>query len=208
MMDERFSPFGINWSFTPQLRCTSGVPNPAAIRAHWEYMIWPPSPQVCGTAPIYTPLVVHSDSLQSNGYLTMVTDDGVAEYLQPFPNPSDAGGSVSVELSTDNGTTWTTVAASAPNTGTFALTLPNTPTIGARVRVSSTADPSISTIGAPFTIAAAKRHQHHHHHRHHELHHADDDEHSGAKRPRHHESVHHSEHPDHEPGEHHHDHDD
>ena len=61
---------------------------------------------------------------------------------------------VMIEYSTDGGITGTTLVDSTPNTGTYAWTVPNTPSNNCLVRVSSTADPTIQdTSEAPFTIS-------------------------------------------------------
>lgn len=64
---------------------------------------------------------------------------------------------VTIELSTDGGATYPAIIASnTVNTGTFAWTVPNTPTATARVRVREVdfADPS-GTSSANFTISSA-----------------------------------------------------
>jgi hypothetical protein len=64
---------------------------------------------------------------------------------------------VKIELSTDGGATFPTViAASAPNTGTYAWTVPNSPTSTARIRVREAdfAAPS-GTSSANFTISGS-----------------------------------------------------
>jgi hypothetical protein len=62
---------------------------------------------------------------------------------------------VKIEYSANNGTSWTTAAASAPNTGSYTWTLPASAGSQYSVRVSKADDVSISGISAaPFTIAA------------------------------------------------------
>jgi hypothetical protein len=61
---------------------------------------------------------------------------------------------VKIEYTTDNGSNWTTVVASTPATpGSFAWTLPNTPTALAKVRVSDPNRPlTVDQSNAVFTI--------------------------------------------------------
>jgi len=63
-------------------------------------------------------------------------------------------GNVKIEYSIDNGLSYSTVAASTPNTGTYNWTVPNTPTAQGLVRVSeaATGDPSDVSDGV-FTIS-------------------------------------------------------
>jgi hypothetical protein len=49
-------------------------------------------------------------------------------------------GNVKLENSTNSGTAWTTIIASTPNDGTHTWTIPNTPGVNNRVRVSDAAD--------------------------------------------------------------------
>ncbi|HEX2899053.1 MAG TPA: CUB domain-containing protein, partial [Bacteroidia bacterium] len=65
------------------------------------------------------------------------------------------GANVKLEYSTDNGSTWTTVVSSTPNaSGSFAWTLPNTPSATSLVRVSDASNSSINDVSnAVFTIA-------------------------------------------------------
>ena len=63
---------------------------------------------------------------------------------------------VRIELSRNGGSTWTSLAASAPNTGSFAWTVSGATTTTARVRVTWTSGTGVSdTSDANFTIAAA-----------------------------------------------------
>jgi hypothetical protein len=64
----------------------------------------------------------------------------------------DVGGDVRVELSRDDGATWTPLADAAPNTGLLDWVAAG-PATRARVRVTSLAAPSLSDASAgPFTI--------------------------------------------------------
>jgi hypothetical protein len=60
----------------------------------------------------------------------------------------DAGSTVNVELTRDNGGTWETIAtnvvSATATTGTLAWTVTGTPTQSARIRISSTTDPTIA----------------------------------------------------------------
>ncbi|HVP35722.1 MAG TPA: dockerin type I repeat-containing protein, partial [Terriglobales bacterium] len=51
-------------------------------------------------------------------------------------------GNVKLELSTNSGTSWSTIIASTGNTGTYAWTIPNSPSATNRVRVSDATDGS------------------------------------------------------------------
>ncbi|MBN2411308.1 hypothetical protein JXQ31_06415 [candidate division KSB1 bacterium] len=55
-------------------------------------------------------------------------------------NISDFSADVKIEYSTDSGTTWTTIAASTANDGTYSWTIPNTPSTNCLVRISDAAD--------------------------------------------------------------------
>src|SRR5205807_8100630 len=60
---------------------------------------------------------------------------------------------VKLDYSTDGGSTWRPIAASAPNTGSAAWTVPATATSRARVRVSAVSGPGASDSSAGnFTI--------------------------------------------------------
>ena len=60
---------------------------------------------------------------------------------------------VKIESSTDNGSTWTTLAASAPNTSSYAWTsLVNTPTSSALVRISNASDLTVTGTSQAFNI--------------------------------------------------------
>ena len=63
---------------------------------------------------------------------------------------------VKIEYSANNGTSWTTAAASAPNSGSFAWTVPTSAGAQYKIRVGKADDASISgESAAPFTVAAA-----------------------------------------------------
>jgi hypothetical protein len=51
-------------------------------------------------------------------------------------------GNVKLELSTNSGTSWSTIIASTGNTGTYSWTVPNSPSATNRIRVSDAADAS------------------------------------------------------------------
>ena len=62
---------------------------------------------------------------------------------------------VKIEYSTNNGTAWTTIIASTPNTGTYGWTVPNVPSASCLVRISDAAIVGISDVSnAVFTINA------------------------------------------------------
>lgn len=64
--------------------------------------------------------------------------------------------SVKIELSLDDGAAWSTIAASAPNTGTYTWTVPSVDTDSGLVRITSTADGSMrDESNAAFTIASS-----------------------------------------------------
>ncbi|MFN8395567.1 MAG: hypothetical protein U0176_13080 [Bacteroidia bacterium] len=59
-----------------------------------------------------------------------------------------------LEYSTDNGTSWISIINSTPNTGSYAWTLPNTPSTQALVRVSDAVTTTFNDVSnAVFTIA-------------------------------------------------------
>ena len=60
---------------------------------------------------------------------------------------------VRIELSTDNGSTWSDIQATTPATGTYSWEVPNTPSTDCLVRVSDAANPSVmDESDAVFTI--------------------------------------------------------
>jgi hypothetical protein len=64
--------------------------------------------------------------------------------------------SVKIELSTNGGSTWSTVAASAPNTGVYSWTVPNSLSTTCLVRVGDTGSSGLSDVSdAFFSIANA-----------------------------------------------------
>lgn len=124
-------------------------------------------------SPIGTGLMLGMSSKRSSGVAADTTAPAVA-VLSPNGGEAWAAGSVhnitwtatdaggfgvnpiKLEYSLNNGGTWTTISAAAPNTGTFAWTLPQALSAGlALVRVSAT--DAASNVGtdvsnAPFTI--------------------------------------------------------
>jgi hypothetical protein len=63
---------------------------------------------------------------------------------------------VKIEYSTDNGSSWNTIADSTANNGTYNWTVPNTPSTNCLVKVSDTAGSASDTSDAVFTIAAQR----------------------------------------------------
>lgn len=64
---------------------------------------------------------------------------------------------VKVEYSTNNGTGWTTIVASTPNSRTYSWTVPATPSATCLVRVSDASNAAISDVSdAVFTIVRQK----------------------------------------------------
>lgn len=62
--------------------------------------------------------------------------------------------SVRIEYSADNGVTWNLISSNAPNTGSFAWTIPNNPSTVALMRIFNTAFPTVGdTSNGVFTIA-------------------------------------------------------
>ncbi len=60
---------------------------------------------------------------------------------------------IKIELSTNGGSTWTTIAANAPNNGNYSWTVPNNPSTACRIRISDPADGTPSDASsANFTI--------------------------------------------------------
>ena len=63
-------------------------------------------------------------------------------------------GNVKIEYSTNGGTSYTDIVASAPNNGTYSCTVPNTPSSNCLVRISEASRSDISDVSnAAFTIA-------------------------------------------------------
>ncbi len=61
---------------------------------------------------------------------------------------------VKIDLSVNGGSTWSTVAASLPNTGSYAWTVPNSPSTTCRIRISDAGDGNPTDMSnANFTIA-------------------------------------------------------
>ncbi|MGD2092317.1 MAG: SBBP repeat-containing protein, partial [Candidatus Aminicenantes bacterium] len=68
-------------------------------------------------------------------------------------NSSGSIANVQIEYSTDNGSSWNTVEASATNDGNYNWTVPNTPSGNCLVRINDTAGPATDTSNGVFTIA-------------------------------------------------------
>ncbi|MGE5340786.1 MAG: Ig-like domain-containing protein [Candidatus Omnitrophota bacterium] len=64
-------------------------------------------------------------------------------------------GNIKIELSIDNGSSWTTLTASTANTGSYAWTVPDTPSSQCKVRISDAETGSPSDISDVFAIIAA-----------------------------------------------------
>jgi hypothetical protein len=63
---------------------------------------------------------------------------------------------VKIEFTTNGGASWTTIVASAPNTGSHIWTVPNAPSVNCLVRISDAATASIFDVSnATFSIVAA-----------------------------------------------------
>ncbi len=63
-------------------------------------------------------------------------------------------GNVKIELSTNGGTSYSTVVASTPNTGSYLWTVPNSPSTTCRIRISDASDGNpVDISNANFTIA-------------------------------------------------------
>jgi hypothetical protein len=60
---------------------------------------------------------------------------------------------VSIDYSTDSGSSWNVVAASTTNSGSYSWTVPNSPSTSCLVRVSDTAGPAADVSDGVFTIA-------------------------------------------------------
>ncbi len=61
---------------------------------------------------------------------------------------------VKISISTDGGTTFTTLLASTPNDGSESVTIPNTPTINARIKVEAVGNIFFDISNVDFTITA------------------------------------------------------
>ncbi|MEI6852536.1 MAG: hypothetical protein WCL06_06815, partial [Bacteroidota bacterium] len=68
-------------------------------------------------------------------------------------NTNSLYGPVQLEISTDNGVTYNNIVASTSNTGSYAWTIPFTPSTQAKVRISNVGAPSLNDVSnAAFTI--------------------------------------------------------
>jgi hypothetical protein len=93
-------------------------------------------------------------------FLTLTAPNGGETWLiglsRAITWSSSIGGNVSLKLSTDGGASWSTLASSTANDGSYSLTVPNLPTTQARMRVDSLAagfTAYTDTSNANFTIA-------------------------------------------------------
>uniref|UniRef100_A0A7C4XKK1 T9SS type A sorting domain-containing protein n=1 Tax=candidate division WOR-3 bacterium TaxID=2052148 RepID=A0A7C4XKK1_UNCW3 len=92
--------------------------------------------------------------------ITVLQPNGGENYTigQVYPIYWDWTGSfanVKIEYSTDGGGTWTQIAGSTPNDGSYNWTIPNTPANSCRIRITNTADANCYDISdANFTILA------------------------------------------------------
>ncbi len=68
-------------------------------------------------------------------------------------NSTGSIANVKIEFSTDNGTSWNILAASAANNGSYGWTVPNTPSTNCLVRITDTAGPATDNSNGVFTIA-------------------------------------------------------
>ena len=66
-----------------------------------------------------------------------------------------ASGTVRIELSRDNGVSYTALTTSAPNNGSFAWTATGATTTSAFVRVSANGTPAASAVSGKFSLVAA-----------------------------------------------------
>ena len=78
---------------------------------------------------------------------------GVTQTIRWTTTGLPATGSVKVELSRNGGVSWTTLATSAPNSGSFAWMVSGTPTHSAVVRVTSVSSPTVLGLSQPFSIS-------------------------------------------------------
>lgn len=106
-------------------------------------------------------------------------------YTVRWDMSEDAGSTVRIELSTDNGVTWEIIQASAANGGALTLPSSNTSAEAARVRITSIAKPALSLVSQPFPLEASGG-QHPHHHHEHGHHRDDDDEETRTEHSHHH----------------------
>ncbi|MCD6067062.1 MAG: hypothetical protein K0S33_1888, partial [Bacteroidetes bacterium] len=68
-------------------------------------------------------------------------------------NPASLYGPAFIEYTTDNGVNWNIVVASTPNTGTYAWTVPFTPSPQSKIRISNVGNPSLNDVSnANYTI--------------------------------------------------------
>jgi len=123
---------------TPSTQCQvkiSDASNPAVFSVSGTFII-----SALPTLTIYTPLTGVNLSV---GSITNITwsSSGVTN--------------TKIENSTDNGTTWNTVIASTPaSAGTYAWTVPNTPSTQCQVKISDASNPALSSLSGIFTISS------------------------------------------------------
>ena len=99
-------------------------------------------------------------TVQRRPYLTLLRPNGgeiwtIGQYQNIHWSRQNPGGNtVDIDYSTDNGATWITIAAQAPDTGWYFWTVPAPATTTAKVRIRFHETPSVTdTSEAAFTIA-------------------------------------------------------
>lgn len=79
---------------------------------------------------------------------------GLTNYQVRWVAGSDIGTTVKVEYSTNNGSTWTLINGNVANTGVFSMSIPNTSTTIARIRITSTTKATATGMSPAFTVQA------------------------------------------------------
>ena len=117
--------------------------------------VWPAMPNLNSSncmikiEDALTPSVqdINNSAFTINGSLIVLTPNdgqnwitGTTQNITYSFNPSSVS-NVKIEYSINNGSTWNTIIASTPATGSYSWTIPNNPTTLARIRISDVVDP-------------------------------------------------------------------
>jgi Leucine-rich repeat (LRR) protein len=90
--------------------------------------------------------------------VTVTTPNGAEQWLAGNSyditwTSTGAVGTVSIDYSIDNGSSWNSIVSSTSNTGTYNWTVPDNPSTQCLVRISDTAGPAVDVSNAVFTIS-------------------------------------------------------
>jgi hypothetical protein len=105
----------------------------------------------------YSDVYFDNESWTTGGSITVTAPNGGETWgvgtMQNITWTSSGVTNARIELSINNGSTWTDITASTPSTGSFSWTVSNTPSNQCIVRISDVSDPSTSDVSdAVFTI--------------------------------------------------------